>query len=122
MRLIDADEIKKRERDVVLANGAKHRCFDTTLLVEIPTIDAVDVVRCKDCKWYEESKNSEIYPMRFCYRLKNDNGVRVGYNCDGNDFCSHGERREDERTVSYYGVNKLIETIAIDERGEDETD
>lgn len=61
-----------------------------------PIVDAEPVVRCKDCKWYEESKNSEIYPMRFCYRLKNDNGVRVGYNCDGNDFCSHGERREDD--------------------------
>ena len=95
MRLVDADEIKKRERDVVLANGAKHRCFDTTMLFEIPTVDAEPVVRCKNCRWYEESKNSEIYPTRFCYRLKNDNGVRVGYNCDGNDFCSWGERKED---------------------------
>ena len=42
-RLIDADEIKKREKDVVLANGAKHRCFDTTMLFEIPTVDAVPI-------------------------------------------------------------------------------
>ena len=42
-RLIDADEIKKREKDVVLANGAKYRCFDTTMLSEIPTVDAEPV-------------------------------------------------------------------------------
>lgn len=46
MRLIDADEIKKREHDVVLANGAKHRCFDTTMLYEIPTVD-VDSLNAK---------------------------------------------------------------------------
>ena len=119
MRLVDADEIKKRERDVVLANGAKHRCFDTTMLFEIPTVDSEPVVRCKDCKWYKESKNPEMRPMRFCYRLKNDNGDPVGYNWDGNDFCSHGERR-DKRTASYYGDNKLIETIVIDERKDDD--
>lgn len=54
------------------------------------------VVRCKDCKWYEESIYPELRPTRFCYRLKNDDGVPVGYNWDGNDFCSYGERREDE--------------------------
>lgn len=58
-------------------------------------VDVVEVVRCKDCKWYEESKHSELQSLRFCYRLRNDNGVPVGYNWDGNDFCSYGERRED---------------------------
>lgn len=79
MRLIDADEIKKRERDVVLANGAKHRCFDTTMLFEIPTVDAVEVVRCKDCLY------------------------RVGATCDysavyvrPNGYCQWGRRKEDE--------------------------
>ena len=65
-------------------------------LENAPTVDAVEVVRCKDCKWYEESKNPEMSSLRFCYRLRNDNGVRVGYNWDGNDFCSYGERRENE--------------------------
>lgn len=80
MSLIDADEIKKREQDVVLANGAKHRCFDTTMLFEIPTVDAVEVVRCKDCKWWYS-----------CTGFCSDNG---GYWRSSN-FCSYGERRED---------------------------
>ena len=88
-------------------------------LTTMQTEDLVEVVRCKDCKWYKESKNPEIYPMRFCYRLKNDNGDPVGYNWDGNDFCSHGERR-DKMTASYYGDNKLFETIVVDERKDDD--
>lgn len=83
-RLIDADEIKKRERDVVLANGAKHRCFDTTLLVEIPTIDAVDVVRCKDCK---HNSLGRFLGNTYC-----DLGIGL-YQLD--NFCSRGERREE---------------------------
>ena len=78
MRLIDADEIKKREHDVVLVNGAKHRCFDTTMLFEIPTVDAVEVVRCKDCVYQAECAFTEW----------------LGRN--GNGFCSCGERRKDE--------------------------
>jgi hypothetical protein len=54
-----------------------------------------EVVRCKDCKWYKESKYSELSSIRFCYRLRNDNDVPVGYNWDDNDFCSYGERKED---------------------------
>ena len=66
-------------------------------LIDAPIVDAVEVVRCKDCKWYKESKYSEIRPMRFCYRLRNNDGVRVGYNWDENDFCSYGERKEDAK-------------------------
>ena len=56
------------------------------LLRDIPTVDAVPVVRCRECK----------------YRFKNN-----GHNKDGcpiidaniwmddDDFCNHGERKED---------------------------
>ena len=98
MRLIDADKLESGEVIIPTENGGYEyvEVFYKDDVDNAPSVDAVEVVRCKDCRWYEESKNSEIYPMRFCYRLKNDNGVRVGYNCDSNDFCSHGERREDE--------------------------
>lgn len=79
MRLVDADEIKKRERDVVLANGAKHRCFDTTLLVEMPTIE---VVRCKDC----------IHRMEDGMCEYKDHRVFVQ---DDNDFCSWGDKKDE---------------------------
>lgn len=52
-----------------------------------PTVDAVPVVRCKDCKYYEIHKpkilencerNGQLIPMM------------------PNDFCSYGERKENE--------------------------
>lgn len=56
------------------------------------SIDAVPVVRCKDCKYY---KISELHPpYKFCFRLRHPTENRsVGYNFADDDFCSHGERR-----------------------------
>ena len=49
MRLIDADVANRwMER-----NGAY---IDTEILKAIPTVDAVLVVRCKDCKYHDEGK------------------------------------------------------------------
>ena len=54
-------------------------------------LSCVSVIRCKDCKWYKESK--KLAPIKFCYRLKDHNGEPIGYNYSDNDFCSRGERR-----------------------------
>ena len=96
MRLIDADALKehiKRYTSVFAKYDWREIC---EMLNDAPTVDAVEVVRCKDCKWHEESIYPELRPTRFCYRLTNNKGVHIGYNWDGNDFCSYGERREDE--------------------------
>ncbi len=60
--------------------------------VRLPAADAVEVVRCKDCKWYKVSKL--LAPDKFCFRLKDGNGNHVGYNFVPDDFCSHGERKD----------------------------
>lgn len=58
------------------------------------TVDVVEVVRCKDCKWYQESKL--LAPNKFCYRLKHPTEDRqIGYNYADDDFCSYGEREEE---------------------------
>ena len=44
-RLIDADELMKYAHDVTLANGARHRCIDATVIYDIPTIDADKALR-----------------------------------------------------------------------------
>ena len=49
-----------------------------------PAIDAVEVVRCKDCKWLY--RNSE---MCCC---KKHTGL-AAIKKDGSGFCSYGERR-----------------------------
>lgn len=100
MRLIDADAM----REEWLKYGANEYIYDANAMLydidEQPTIDAVPVVRCKDCKhcvdyrkdgnmWcmrpiysddYEET--GEIYPLQ----------VPVTDHC----FCSYGERKEQD--------------------------
>lgn len=58
----------------------------------------VDIVRCKDCKWYREG--NLLAPNRFCYRLKDKNGENIAYNMSEMDYCSYGERKEDKWTTA----------------------
>lgn len=75
MRPIDADVMKNYMAE-------KYVIYDHTFddIDAQPTIDAVPVVRCKDCKCY----NAEGYA---CI---NDDGT-----WHPNDFCSYGERKEE---------------------------
>ena len=59
-----------------------------------PTIDAVPVVRCKDCKHYKPGKYFK--DINFCHRLPYY-AEKGGLNVADDDFCSYGERRSDER-------------------------
>lgn len=72
MRLIDADACIDYIR-----NNNQHAW---EALAYAPTIDAVAVVRCKDCKWYN---------CNACFR---DDGAENHRNSE--DFCSYGERKE----------------------------
>lgn len=55
----------------------------------IPTADVAEIVRCKDCKWWEaRTRGSTIG------RCKNPlNGLYNEYS-DFADYCSYGERKE----------------------------
>ena len=83
MRLIDADALKEAIFDLIedewlglTENDAVQNEIDN-----LPTIDAVEVVRCKDCK----------------YHITHDkmNGCKIwwGWTKDDNRFCSYGERK-----------------------------
>ena len=100
-RLIDADkliaEIKKIYCDGCdNYGGAKCRaCWvdDTMCLIDdATTVDAVEVVRCRDCKWY--MPGDLFTDIMFCHRLKKDNGKPAKYNYCADDFCSYGERKD----------------------------
>lgn len=49
----------------------------------VPTADVVEVVRCKDCKYFLLHKLACVYP--------NHNGW-----CTVDDYCSYGERKCDK--------------------------
>ena len=84
MRLIDADAlialIKKRIQNSMIIGWL------CSIIRDAPTIDAVPVVRCKDCKFGDwDSKPNDAM---VCMRTKD------GFWRSGNDFCSFGERKE----------------------------
>ena len=80
-RLIDANELIKEAN----ADGA-YGYVDAKQIADAPTVDAVEVVRCRECKF--GSWDSEPDDAMVCVRT-ND-----GFWRSGNDFCSRGERKE----------------------------
>ena len=79
MRLIDADRLLKGKKD--------HELISTHLIWNAPTVDAVEVVRCKDCR---HSFTGNYFKGYACKRLSGEHTFTVSP--DG--FCSKGERRE----------------------------
>lgn len=87
MRLIDADRALEivRNQGIAHPNAYHLTNYATLILREAPTVDAVEVVRCRECK----------------YRFKNNGHDKSGCPIidaniwmDDDDFCSHGEREE----------------------------
>ena len=85
MRLIDAD-------DKNAACEAHFNGYDTYDLEEIlecfPTIDAVQVVRCKECRhWWKKNE--------LCVHKKCITGKAAVVEAKAEHFCAYGERKED---------------------------
>lgn len=62
---------------------------------KLPSVDAVPVVRCKDCKYFSAVDN-RFYKTQECYRIMipdGDEDFPIDTTEDG--FCSWGERKED---------------------------
>ena len=82
-RLIDANAM----RDDWLENGENEYVYDTNAVLDSidsqPTVDAVEVVRCKDCKYRTE--------FGHCGDLRQHGILPVAYPYD---FCSYGERKD----------------------------
>ena len=77
----------------VLAEYAKqYRNSLVRLIDEAPTIDAVPVVRCGECVYYNNGKR---FPdMKWCCRLKKEDGEPARYMYPPDGFCCYGKRRE----------------------------
>lgn len=91
MRLIDADALKKkadmRGRCLRPLVTAFQMCVTVHDIDDAPTIDAVPVVRCKDCLYWQSGEN-ECEKWEYCAIHNIDIGPH--------SFCSYGERKEDE--------------------------
>lgn len=85
MRLIDADAlgVGRCSRDVLPADYCAGWNGLIRLLEKAPTVDAVPVVRCKNCTSGTMSDDNKYI---ICCRL--------GVGMEFDDFCSSGERKE----------------------------
>lgn len=79
MRLIDADEI--RWTNLEDGFGRIKECI--AFATDIDAMQAVEVVRCKDCKWYEMGEEET-----YCREL----GI---FNTDYTSYCSYAKRKEE---------------------------
>ena len=101
-RLIDANALRKQMFSYygcVNENSSKEYYRGETLMnyevadmiedciENAPTVDAVEVVRCKDCNYFGG------HGMCYCHAA-DEHGTPIFVRED--DFCSYGERREGE--------------------------
>ena len=80
-RLIDADRAMEivRNQGIAHPNAYHLTNYATLILREAPTVDAVPVVRCRECKY----RRKDGCPI-----------IDADIWMDNDDFCSHGERKE----------------------------
>ena len=83
-RLIDADRALEIVRDQGIAHPNAYYLtnYATLILREAPTVDAVPVVRCRDCKHLMFSD---------CYGECGEGHMGI---VSPDDFCSYGERKD----------------------------
>lgn len=101
-RLIDADalmdafrgymvEYYDREKCVSEENckTCESSCLWRKIVSVAPTVDAVEVCRCKDCKHYKPQNQGahRNCTTPYCMRV-------VAVKVSPDDFCSYGEKRE----------------------------
>lgn len=83
MRLIDADALINDRENFIVIGAGDNICIDISDIAKATTIDAVEAVRCKDCRHMEKSQYG-----RYCQIW----GMYNGHGDDG--FCCYGERKE----------------------------
>lgn len=83
MRLIDADALEKEMCSGCEYNKNKYANCDDCAIANAPTIDAVEVVRCKDCEYWTKQSNS----------LQGRCALSGSYPT-GAWYCANAERRE----------------------------
>lgn len=93
MRLIDADALKYTmlyKENFLRGTGVEAPAVWKSDVDDMPTIDAVPVVRCRECKCY--TKDFDENSLNWC--------CGIGDETKPNDFCLYGQRREEEHNAA----------------------
>ena len=92
MRLIDADALKEKK---VYSLERHEKIVPVAEIDWMPTIDAVSVVRCKDCKYYSgaKDKQGDYTAIGYCNHTSH-HIMPLRYDF----YCADGERRANAQT------------------------
>ena len=106
VRLIDANALMDEFRNYMVERYDKEKCVSEEncktcensclwrkMVMSAPTVDAVEVVRCKDCKYAYINSFSAASGVAVCKKWSNEAETAIRQH---DDFCSYGERREGE--------------------------
>ena len=91
-RYIDADRLINRIFPMGLVDDGRYSINTKAIkhaIDETPTADVVEVVRCRDCEWWE----ARTYGS-YVGKCQNPINGLVSEYCDDEDFCSYGKRGE----------------------------
>lgn len=91
MRLIDADALWDELTEDLEDGDVLYR-IPPSYIDDAPTVDAVPVVRCKDCKYYKPDE----------FECGCDFAGGLPY-VKADDFCSYGQRRDQSADVRNMG-------------------
>lgn len=84
--------IEVKHHDPELSGVVLHRYIKEIDLKDIPAADVVEVVRCRDCKWYSELACGErelLGSQGWCNEV-------MARPMPSNGFCSFGERKNND--------------------------
>lgn len=95
MRLIDADELRRRIIAFSTGSNTTYLTVENivTMINKADTVDAVPVVRCRECRYYAASGAT----TSFCIH---PGGMKF---TSDSDYCSRGQRRGQSADVRNMG-------------------
>lgn len=79
---------------ILLWDRSKSREELAKLVIGLIEEAGEEIVHCENCKHYQNG--DIIHWEKFCFRLKDKDGNRIGYNRSPDDWCSRGERRDSD--------------------------
>ena len=89
MRYIDADIAKEKLKEYCVDDDNTVQYWYDLMGIDdcidkiIPTADVVEVVRCKDCEYWDDHERCDFW-----------SSIMSPHYPEKNDYCSYGERAE----------------------------
>lgn len=90
-RYIDADRLIA-DSWMLERHGKSNKLLQVMSIADVPTADVVEVVRCKDCEYWQSKNSKDTQGICLC----GDKDMNYGgeFYPFANDFCSYGTPKE----------------------------